>query len=192
MQYAQSLSTMRPAIMPAHPPGLMTFMPTARARLDPGVDVFGDGRGRQTEQDPSARAQGERWAGLLPWQVKRVRDYIDADLHGAMSLRAAAAHAHLSPGYFSRRFRQSFGVTFSRFVAARRVERARGLLAGGAGKLCEIALACGFADQAHFTRTFGTIMGCAPGRWRRQAAASRLSAQPAARAARAASPYWKS
>jgi AraC family transcriptional regulator len=174
MQYAQSLSTMRSAIMPARPPGLMTFMPTACARRDPGVDVFGGGRGRQTGQDLSA--QGERWAGLLPWQVKRVRDYVDADLHGAMSLRAAAAHARLSPGYFSRRFRQSFGVTFSRFVAARRVERARGLLVGGGGKLCEIALACGFSDQAHFTRTFGNLMGCTPGRWRRQAAASRLSA----------------
>ena len=176
MQYAQSLSTTRPAVLPAHAPGLMTFMPTARARLDSRADVFGDSRDRRTGPEPSVRAQGERWAGLLPWQVKRVRDYVDADLHGAMSLRAAAAHARLSPGYFSRRFRQSFGVTFSRFVAARRVERARGLLVGGAGKLCEIALACGFADQAHFTRTFGNLMGCTPGRWRRQAAASRLSA----------------
>jgi AraC-like DNA-binding protein len=163
MQFAQGLSMTRPAVMPAHAPGLMTFMPTARARLDSRVDVFGASR------DRSARAQGERWAGLLPWQVKRVRDYVDADLHGPVSLSMAASRARLSPGYFSRCFRQSFGVTFSRFVAARRVERARGLLVGGAGKLCEIALACGFADQAHFTRTFGDLMGCAPGRWRRQA-----------------------
>jgi AraC-like DNA-binding protein len=176
MQFAQGLSMTRPAVMPAHAPGLMTFMPTARARLNSRVDVFGDSRERRTGQDRSARAQGERWAGLLPWQVKRVRAYVDADLHGPMSLSVAAAHVCLSPGYFSRRFRQSFGVTFSRFVAARRVERARRLLVSGAGKLCEIALACGFADQAHFTRTFGDLMGCAPGRWRRQAAASRLSA----------------
>ena len=176
MQYAQSPSTTGPAVLPAYAPGLMTFMPTARTRLDSRADVFGDSRDRRAGPDPSVRAQGERSAGLLPWQVRRVRDYIDADLHGAMSLSVAAAHAHLSPGYFSRRFRQSFGVTFSRFVAARRVERARGLLVGGAGKLCEIALACGFADQAHFTRTFGNLMGCSPGRWRRHAAASRLPA----------------
>lgn len=175
MQYAQSPSATRPAVLPAYASGLMTFMPTARARLDSRVDVFGDSRDRRAGPDPSVRGQGERWAGLLPWQVKRVCDYVDADLHGAMSLSVAAAHARLSPGYFSRRFRQSFGVTFSRFVAARRVERARGLLVGGA-KLCEIALACGFADQAHFTRTFGNLMGSTPGRWRRQAATSRLSA----------------
>lgn len=167
MQYAQSLSTMRTAVMPANAPGLMTFVPNARARLDPRVDVFGG---------ESTRDQGERWAGLLPWQVKRVRDYVDADLHGRMSLSMAASRARLSPGYFSRCFRQSFGVTFSRFVAARRVERAQGLMIAGAGKLCEIALACGFADQAHFTRTFVSLTGCTPARWRRQAAMGRLFA----------------
>ncbi len=176
MQYAQSLSAMRQAVIPASATGPMAFMPTARPHLDSRLGVFGGSRDRQTGQDESVRAQGDGWAGLLPWQVKRVRDYVDADLHGPMSLSVAAAHARLSPGYFSRRFRQSFGVTFSRFVAARRVERARGLLVGGAGKLCEIALACGFSDQAHFTRTFGNLMGCTPGRWRRHAAASRLLA----------------
>lgn len=108
--------------------------------------------------------------GLLPWQAKRVRDYVDAGLHGRVSLSTAASHARLSPGYFSRCFRQSFGVTFTRFVARRRVDRAQGLMTDGATKLCHIALACGFADQAHFTRTFGNVTGCTPARWRRQAA----------------------
>lgn len=158
MQCAQSLSTMRSAVMPA-----------ACGRLDPRASVFGDSRERSAARD-------ERWTGLLPWQVKQVRDYVDADLGGRMSLSLAASRARLSPGYFSRCFRQAFGVTFSRFVAARRVERAQGLMIGGAGKLCEIALACGFADQAHFTRTFAGLTGCTPARWRRQAAMRRLSA----------------
>ncbi|WP_454760354.1 helix-turn-helix domain-containing protein [Caulobacter segnis] len=107
---------------------------------------------------------------LLPWQAKRVRDYIDTGLHGRVSLSEAAGHARLSPGYFSRCFRQSFGVTFTRFVARRRIDRAQGLMTGGAAKLCHIALACGFADQAHFTRTFASLTGCTPARWRRQTA----------------------
>ena len=64
MQYAQNLSTMRPAVMPAHAPGLMTFMPTARARLDWRADVFGDSRDRQTGQDPSERRPPRRYMGL--------------------------------------------------------------------------------------------------------------------------------
>jgi len=127
-------------------------------------------------QDVSAR-DADRCEGLLPWQVKRVLDYIDADLHRRVSSSEAAAHVRLSASYFSRCFRRSFGVTFSRFVAHRRVERAQGLMIGGAAKLCQIALACGFADQAHFTRTFGSLTGCTPARWRRQAAIFSLPSQ---------------
>ncbi len=123
-------------------------------------------------QDSSAKSADRREA-LLPWQAKRVRDYVAADLHGRVSLSLAASHARLSPSYFSRCFRQSFGVTFSRFVARQRVERAQGLMTDGAAKLCQIALVCGFSDQAHFTRTFCSLMGTTPGRWRRVAAPAR-------------------
>lgn len=120
-----------------------------------------------------AEKRADHSEGLLPWQAKRVQAYVAADLHGRVSLSLAARHARLSPGYFSRCFRRSFGVTFSRFVARQRVERAQDLMTRGRGKLCQIALACGFADQAHFTRTFGNLTGCTPARWRREAALAR-------------------
>lgn len=163
MHQSQSISTTRFALTPQD---LAAFAPAARERLD--------WRGDDLDLSSDAREEAERWKGLLPWQVKRVRDYVDADLHGRVSLSMAAGHARLSPNYFSRCFRRSFGVTFSRFVAGRRVERAQGLMTGGVDKLCQIALACGFADQAHFTRTFGDHLGCPPARWRREVAMNRL------------------
>ena len=33
--------------------------------------------------------------------------------------------------------------------------------------LAEIAAACGFADQSHFSRVFTQHLGLPPGRWRR-------------------------
>ena len=171
MHQFQNISTTRPAL--AHERGSTAFLSRAQERLDWRQDVFGD---LSHEQQAG---QGERRTGLLPWQVKRVRDYVDADLHGRVSLTMAASHARLSPNYFSRCFRQAFGVTFSRFVAGRRVERAQGLMIAGADRLCQIALACGFADQAHFTRTFGHLLGCTPARWRRQAVMHRLPVKPA-------------
>ncbi|MGH1558866.1 helix-turn-helix domain-containing protein [Caulobacter segnis] len=82
---------------------------------------------------------------------------------------ARPQHAKLSPGYFSRRFRQSFGLTFSRFVARRRIEHAQAMMTKTTSSLCQIALACGFTDQAHFTRTFGGVTGSTPSQWRRMA-----------------------
>jgi AraC-like DNA-binding protein len=114
-----------------------------------------------TPADPSP------WEGLLPWQVSRVRDYIDAELGDRPSLTGAAERARLSPGYFSRRFRQSFGLTFSKFVAQRRIARAQAMMTSTSSSLCQIALACGFADQPHFTRTFGSVTGSTPSHWRR-------------------------
>ncbi len=38
--------------------------------------------------------------------------------------------------------------------------------------LCDLALACGFADQAHFNRECRRWLGQAPGRWRRRWAAA--------------------
>jgi AraC family transcriptional regulator len=117
----------------------------------------------------AAPADPLRWAGLLPWQVRRVRDYVDCDLGGRPSIRGAAEHARLSPNYFSRCFRQAFGLTFSRFVAQRRVALAQAMMIRSSSSLCQIALACGFSDQAHFTRTFGGVTGSTPSKWRRNA-----------------------
>lgn len=117
---------------------------------------------------PPPSAPMAPWEGLLPWQAKRVRDYVEDKLDERVTVRAAAQHAKLSPGYFSRRFRQCFGVTFAKFVARQRIERAKRLMAIGSNRLSEIAAACGFSDQAHFTRTFGALTGSTPSRWRRQ------------------------
>ena len=117
----------------------------------------------------SVPATPAHWEGLLPWQVKRVRAYIDGQLATRPSIRAAAEHARLSPGYFSRRFRQCFGLTFAKFVAHRRIERAKSLMLRSSMSLSQIALDCGFTDQAHFTRTFGGLTGSTPSQWRRHA-----------------------
>jgi transcriptional regulator GlxA family with amidase domain len=48
-----------------------------------------------------------------------------------------------------------------------RVERAKELLRDPDRKLVDIAQACGFVDQSHFTRVFSRSEGYSPGRWRR-------------------------
>jgi AraC-like DNA-binding protein len=49
------------------------------------------------------------------------------------------------------------------------VEEAARRLADTDQPLAEIALACGFCDQSHLTRTFRRRTGLTPGAWRRAA-----------------------
>jgi AraC family transcriptional regulator len=49
----------------------------------------------------------------------------------------------------------------------RRVERAQGLMLRSDVSLAQIAIDCGFADQAHFNKSFRRILGESPGAWRR-------------------------
>jgi AraC-like DNA-binding protein len=53
------------------------------------------------------------------------------------------------------------------YVVVRRVERAKAMIRTTRESLAEVALACGFADQAHLNRRFRDVVGISPGRWRR-------------------------
>jgi AraC family transcriptional regulator len=54
-----------------------------------------------------------------------------------------------------------------RWLSRLRIEEAKRLLRLNTLPLSEIALACGFGDQAHFTRVFSREVGAAPGAWQR-------------------------
>jgi AraC-like DNA-binding protein len=73
----------------------------------------------------------------------------------------------LSRSHFSRAFKRSLGFSPMEYVVVRRVERAKAMISGTREPLAEVALTCGFADQAHFNRRFRDIVGVSPGRWRR-------------------------
>lgn len=106
--------------------------------------------------------------GLAPWQVRKVRDHIEASLSGLIRVAVLANIARLSPGHFARAFKASFGTTPLGYVNARRVERAKSMMLETADPLCQISLACGFTDQSHLSRVFRRRSGQPPSQWRRQ------------------------
>ena len=106
-------------------------------------------------------------SGLAPWQLRRACEFIEANLDGDPSIADIAAGCGLSSSYFTKAFRQALGMPPHAWLSVRRIERAKKLLVEGKLELSEIALACGFVDQSHFSRTFVKIEGCSPGKWRR-------------------------
>jgi len=105
--------------------------------------------------------------GLAPWQAKRVSAHIDANLGDTIPVSYLAQLVTLSAGHFSRAFKQTFGDTPHGHVMRRRVEAAKAMMLKSAEPLSQIAYLCGFADQAHFSRTFRKLAGATPLAWRR-------------------------
>ena len=110
---------------------------------------------------------------LAPWQVRRVIDHIEANLDTSLPLAELASIARLSTSYFSRAFKGASGQTPHAFILSRRIARARREMLEGAQPLAQIALTCGFADQAHLARVFRRSAGLAPAAWRRVNQSSR-------------------
>jgi AraC family transcriptional regulator len=105
--------------------------------------------------------------GLAPWQEKRAKDMLAADLTGATPLHEIACACGLSVSHFSRAFRRSTGFPPHAWLLHMRVEAAKAMLRRREAPLSLIALACGFADQSHFTRAFTRRVGLSPGVWRK-------------------------
>ena len=115
--------------------------------------------------------------GLASWQCRKLDRYIEDHLEDPLRLTDLARELGLSPSHFARAFRQSAGTTPHAHVVALRLRRARALLLGSEQSLGQIAVGCGFTDQAHLTRLFRLRFGEPPGAWRRRRTDSRHGTQ---------------
>jgi len=84
-----------------------------------------------------------------------------------VSIPEIARECNMSASYFLRAFRASTGHTPHQWLLVQRVEMARQYLRHTELSLAEIALACDFCDQSHFSRVFTQVAGTTPGAWRR-------------------------
>ena len=102
--------------------------------------------------------------------VLRIRAYIDAHL-GDPDLtptRLAAAH-FISKRYLHKLF-EAEGVSVSRWIRERRLERSRSALVDPRWRdesVASVGMRCGLTDAAHFSRLFRKTYGCTPSEYRR-------------------------
>jgi AraC-like DNA-binding protein len=104
---------------------------------------------------------------LTAWQVSRIRNYIDEHLSERIQVKDLSAVALLSRSHFCRVFKSTMDETPHNYVIRRRLDRAQSIMLTSDASLCEIALRCGFSDQAHFCRRFRDATGQSPSAWRR-------------------------
>ncbi len=106
--------------------------------------------------------------GLAPGVLRRVREAIDSRLSASIKLTELADLAGLSTCHFARAFKQSIGVPPHRFIVERRIAYAMQLVRQTSQPFTDIALAVGFSDHSHFTRTFVRVVGETPRACRRR------------------------
>ena len=93
----------------------------------------------------------------------RVKHYLDQNFSSQVTLKDAAEFVRLSPSYISRLFRREFGLSFSAYLTARRLESARHLLQTTHLQIAEIAARCGFSSSSYFIKVFSAHYGLTPG-----------------------------
>ena len=99
-------------------------------------------------------------------RLDRSIEYLDGQLMDQHRLADVARVAGVHPMHLARLFRRRFGCSMGEFVRRRRIAWACAELAHGDETITAIAHRAGFADHAHFTRTFVRITGFTP-RWYR-------------------------
>lgn len=97
--------------------------------------------------------------------IRRIEEYLQANMSADVSLQTLAALAHLSVDHFVRAFRAATGKTPHRFALDGRLERAAMLLKGPA-TIAQIARECGFRSPAHFSVRFHARFGLTPSQYR--------------------------
>lgn len=96
--------------------------------------------------------------------LERAADFIRHNCTRSLKLADICAAASLSASHLIRAFRQTYGLTPHAYQLNCRIELCRAQLRAG-HPLAEVACAAGFADQAHFQRTFKRFVAATPGQY---------------------------
>jgi len=120
--------------------------------------------------------------GLTPWQMRRIRERMDAAIQlGYPSLGDLANACRISRGHLMRMFKASTGQTLQQFIALDRLNSARQLLGEDRLSIKEIAARLGFCNTAHFSNAFRRTEGMTPSDFRRRTAEQAIASRQSSR-----------
>jgi AraC family transcriptional regulator len=104
--------------------------------------------------------------GLAPQVLRRVVEFIHANIDKQIGLKDLADCAGLSVSHFSFRFRASTNQSPHQYMLRLRVERSKELLADSRLSVLDVGLEVGFRNQQHFATVFRNSVGVPPSVYR--------------------------
>lgn len=122
--------------------------------------------GERSAGRPLRRRRGPE---LTPWQEEAAKALMRRRIASSLAMAEVASACRLSISHFERAFTKTVGKAPYTWFLDLRLDKAKELLSQTSTPLSQIALECGFSDQAHFTNTFSRKVGATPRSWRRMA-----------------------
>lgn len=98
--------------------------------------------------------------------MRRVIAHVYDNLDEPLDLNALADIAFMSPHHWHRVYHAMYGETLAHTVKRLRLHRAAGQLATGVQPVAKVATAAGYPNVQSFTRTFKSVYGMPPARFR--------------------------
>lgn len=94
--------------------------------------------------------------------ISEIVSYIEQHYQSNIALQDIAAHFYVSREYVSRKFKQTFGINFSDYLAQYRIDKAKLLMSNPHLKLQDVAEMVGFRDVKYFSKVFKKQEGLSP------------------------------
>ena len=102
-----------------------------------------------------------------PYWLEQVKEFLHGNFSKSFVFEDVAKVAGVHPVHLARVFRIQNGCTIGEYVRRLRCEFACRQIAATEIPLSEIALAAGFADHSHFTKSFKAHFGLTPSEYRK-------------------------
>jgi transcriptional regulator GlxA family with amidase domain len=132
------------------------------------IDIEKTARSRTRTRHPTNTNETSKVPSLAAGQVRQAQDLMFEQLDRPLQVTGIATRLGMSPTQFNKAFKNCAGITPYGWHLRRRIVRSASLLQNETLTLAEIAIACGFSDQSHYTKAFRRLLGITPGRWRRK------------------------
>lgn len=100
--------------------------------------------------------------------IRKAAEYIDNNLNRDLDIKNIARIANFTPTYFAKLFHKVMGVTPARYIAEKRISKAREYICNSDMPIEQIADILGYYDTSHFIRKFRNSEGLTPSEYRRQ------------------------
>ena len=101
-------------------------------------------------------------SGLAGWQLRRVVDFLRADLRNDADASTLARLIGISRGHLFRAFKISTGTTPLHFINHLRVEKAKSLLSVKGISMTDVAAGAGFRNERHLAKNMRLETGVSP------------------------------